>query len=400
MARAIASGSVDGAGEGSASYLRWFRAVAIASSLVFAIYAVWSWATAAFWPAKSDFVSFWAAGRLALTGHPELAYNIPAHHAAEQAVGPVLGLLPFAYPPPFLALVTPFALLPFGAAFFAWVGATVALYGWTVRRIAPLPYAFAIPAGYINLLIGQNGFLMSAIFIGGLLLVETSPWLAGALLGLMLLKPQLAFLLPVAMLAGREWRVIGAAIASALALLLVGATIFGAGSYAAFLQMLPSQAAFLQEGRLTWSELASVFALAHSLGASETAAMIVHSAIAVAAAALTARAWWVGSDYRIPILAAASMLISPYIWTYDSLLLVVPLGWMLRDRRHPYAIAAAWLCALLPIVNYYIPVSGPNLTSVAAIICLVALSADMRREGSGTETSRVSAESSMAPLAS
>jgi hypothetical protein len=269
-----------------------------------------------------------------------------------------------------------------------------------VRRIAPLPYAFAIPAGYINLLIGQNGFLMGAIFIGGLLLVETSPWLAGALLGLMLLKPQLAFLLPVAMLAGREWRVIGAAIASALALLLVGVSFFGVGSYAAFLQMLPSQAAFLQEGRLTWSELASVFALAHWLGASETAAMIVHSAIAVAAAALTARAWWVGSDYRIPILAAASMLISPYIWTYDSLLLVVPLGWMLRDRRHPYAIAAAWLCALLPIVNYYIPVSGPNLTSVAAVICLVALSADMRREGSGTETSRVSAESSMAPLAS
>jgi hypothetical protein len=398
MAESIVSGTDDAAGEGGAPFLRWFRAVAIAVALAFAIYAMWSWVTVGFWPAKSDFVSFWAAGKLTLAGHPALAYDIPAHHNAEQAVGPV-GLLPFPYPPPFLAFVTPFALLPFGAAFFAWVGATMPLYAWAVRRIAPLPYAFAIPAGYINLLIGQNGFLMSAIFIGGLLLVETSPWLAGVLLGLMLLKPQLAFLLPVAMLAGCEWRVIGGAIASALGLLLIGVSIFGVGSYAAFLQMLPSQAALLQDGRLTWSELASVFALAHSLGASETAALIVHSAIAVAAAALTARAWWIGSDYRIPILAAASMLISPYIWTYDSLLLVVPLGWMLRDRRHPYAIAAAWLCALLPIVNYYIPVSGPNLTSVAAIICLVALSADMPREGSGTETSRVSAESSMAPLA-
>jgi hypothetical protein len=400
MASAIVSGSVDGAGEGSASYLRWFRAIAVAFALVFAIYAVWSWATAGFWPAKSDFVSFWAAGRLALAGHPELAYDIPAHHAAEQAVGPVLGLLPFAYPPPFLALVTPFALLPFGAAFFAWVGATLALYAVAVRRIAPLPYAFAIPAGYVNLLIGQTGFLTSAIFIAGLLLVEASPWLAGAILGLMLLKPQLAVLLPVAMLAGRRWRVIGGAIASVLALLLIGVLISGVDSYGAFLQMLPLHVGFFRAGRLPWSELASVFALVRSFGASETAALIVHSAIAVAAAALTARSWWIGSDYRIPTLAAATMLISPYIWTYDALLLVVPLGWMIRDRRHPYAIAAAWLCALLPIVNYYIPVSGPNLTSVAAIICLVALSADMRREGSGTETSRVSAESSMAPLAS
>jgi hypothetical protein len=73
---------------------------------------------------------------------------------------------------------------------------------------------------------------------------------------------------------------------------------------------------------------------------------------------------------------------------------------MIRDRRHPYAIAAAWLCALLPIVNYYIPVTGPNLTSVAAIICLAVLAADMRRERTGNETSRVGAESSMAPFAS
>jgi hypothetical protein len=46
---------------------------------------------------------------------------------------------------------------------------------------------------------------------------------------------------------------------------------------------------------------------------------------------------------------------------------------MIRERRHPYSIAIAWLCALVPIVNYYTPFAGPNLTSVAAIICLATL---------------------------
>ena len=36
----------------------------------------------------------------------------------------------------------------------------------------------------------------------------------------------------------------------------------------------------------------------------------------------------------------------------------------------------AWLCALVPIVNYYSPIEGPNLTSVAALICLWALRAE------------------------
>jgi hypothetical protein len=386
MAKAVVTGT-GGMTGGGAPYLRWFRTVALAFSLVFAIYAVWSWATAHFWPGKSDFVSFWAAGRLALSGHPELAYDIAAHHAAEQAVGPVGGLLPFSYPPPFLALVTPFALLPFGAAFFAWVGATLLLYAWAARRVAPLAYAFAIPAGYINLLIGQNGFLFSGIFILGLTLVRSNPWIAGMVLGTLVMKPQIALVLPVAMLAGREWRVIGGAACSAAALLLLGLVLFGWSSYQGFFDILPQFVAFMREGRLTWDEMASPFALARSAGVPQQLALAIHGAIAAVAALVTARAWWLRLDTRVPILAAATLLAPPYLLTYDALLLVVPLGWMIRERRHPYSIAIAWLCALVPIVNYYTPFAGPNLTSVAAIICLATLAADARAKQTADKVS-------------
>jgi hypothetical protein len=257
------------------------------------------------------------------------------------------------------------------------MGSTTLLYAWAARRVTPLPYAFAIPATYINLLIGQNGFLISGIFILGLTLVRTNPWLAGAVLGTLVMKPQIALVLPVAMLAGREWRVVAGAACSAAALLLLGLILFGWSSYQGFFDILPQFVIFMREDRLTWNEMASPFALARSAGVPQQAALLIHGLIAAVVAVITARAWWLRLDTRIPILSAATLLVSPYLLTYDAVLLIVPLGWMIRQRRDPYAVAAAWLCALVPIVNYYVPVTGPNLTSVAAIICIAALS--MRR---------------------
>jgi hypothetical protein len=324
-------------------------------------------------------VSFWAAGRLTLAGHPELAYKIVSHHAAEQAVGPVRGLLPFPYPPPFLAIITPFATLPFGAAFLLWVATTAIFYIWAARRVAPLPYAMAMPPAYLNLLIGQNGFLMSGIFIWGASLVETNPWLGGAILGLMVMKPQLALLLPVAMLAGREWRVIGGAMLSAFALLLVGLLLFGWKSYQAFFAILPHYVEFLRDSRLPWHKLASPFALARFVGLAQTPALLIHSAIALIAAILTARAWRLRLDQRVPILATATMLIPPYFFIYDALLLIVPVGWMIRTGRYAFAIAFVWLCAFIPFLTYYSPLVAPNLISIAAMICLWVLHVDSRR---------------------
>jgi hypothetical protein len=368
-----------------APHLRWFRATAIAFSLVCLIYAVWAYWGTHFWPRVSDFVSFWAAGRLTLGGHPELAYKIVSHHAAEQAVGPVRGLLPFPYPPPFLAIITPFATLPFGAGFLLWVGTTATFYVWTARRVAPLAYAMAMPPAYLNLLIGQNGFLMSGIFIWGAALVETNPWLAGAILGLMVMKPQLALLLPVAMLAGREWRVIGGAMLSTSALLLIGLLLFGWKSYQAFFAILPHYVEFLRDSRLPWHKLASPFALARFFGLAQTPALLIQSVIASIAAILTARAWWLRLDQRVPILATATILVPPYFFIYDALLLIVPLGWMIRTGRYAFIIAFVWLCAFIPFLTYYSPLVAPNLISVAAIICLWALHVDSGRRGANGE---------------
>ena len=76
----------------------------------------------------------------------------------------------------------------------------------------------------------------------------------------MIIKPQLAVLLPVAVIAGRYWSAIPAAAASASALLVAAALVFGWDSYRGFLDVLPAYQSVLVSGRWPWEKLASVFA--------------------------------------------------------------------------------------------------------------------------------------------
>ncbi len=69
-------------------------------------------------PVGTDFVSFWTASRLSLMGHPNSAYDPIVLQAAERALFPtvVSGYFAFLYPPTFLLLCLPLALLPYSAA--------------------------------------------------------------------------------------------------------------------------------------------------------------------------------------------------------------------------------------------------------------------------------------------
>ena len=359
--------------------LRWHRAVATGFALLFLIIIVWSFIGNYLNPSGIDFISFWAAGRLVLMHVPSAAYSIQAHHAIEQSAVLKVGLIPFPYPPPFLALVTPFAMTSFETGFVLWVTITGLFYGFAASRAAPLNFAFGNAPTCVGSMIGQTCFLMAGIFILGLSLIGSAPFLGGAVLGLMLFKPQLALLLPVAMLAGREWRVIAGAVISTTLVLALGLVAFGPSAYLAFWNILPNYVAFLRDNRLPWYELASVFAVARSAGASQTLASLAHLIVALIATALTAHAWWLKQPSRIPILAASTLLISPYFFTYDCLLIVVPIGWFARQQSRPFLLAFVMACALVPIITSFSPWAVPNTMPLAAIACLYGLHVDKRR---------------------
>ena len=330
-------------------------------------------------PRPVDFLSYWAVAQMALEGRGEAIYDIAAHRSVEMSAVPIQGLLPFPYPPPFLLIVAPFGLLPYGVAFAAWVLVAGLLYVVAASRHFRPAFALAHPGVVSNGLVGQNGFLTSAIILLGTRWLEVRPLLAGAILGLMVIKPQLAVLLPVALVAGRHWHALAGAATSSLLLLAAALLAFGIGAYEGFLRILPVYAEFMSAGGWPWNEMASPFAFARYLGASAAVALAIHSVIAATAAMIVWRAWRRGWEGRVPILAAATILIPPYLFSYDALLLVLPLASLMVDRRRSWLVPIVWGLSALPLASNFGLYAGPNTITIAAIILLISMSVDAVR---------------------
>jgi hypothetical protein len=354
------------------SKLGWPKAVAIGFALLFVALAIWTAANNYLKPSGGDFISFWSAGRMALEGHAAVAYDIEAHRSIEQTIVPRVGLIPFPYPPPFLLVVAPLSIVPFGAAFVLWILLTGLLYAFAARRIIPLSFAMANPPLLVDYLSGQSGLLISAIFIGGVALVPSAPFTAGLMLGAMILKPQLALLLPIAMVAGREWRVICGAIISCAVLVLAGLVAFGPEAYQSFLQIVPQYLHFMRQNRWDWREFASVYALARYCGLRESAALTTQFLVAALAAAATAIAWLQDWEEKMPILAAGSLLMSAYLLTYDALLLIVPAAYFIAAKRWDI-VTLLWLLTGLPVLYLLKVYPGPNTLPLAAILSIALL---------------------------
>lgn len=356
----------------AADRLRWYRAVAwgfTISCIGYAAYGMWlNYAH----PAGVDYVSFWAAAKLALQGTPALAYDLAAHRSLELSIAKFEGWLPFAYPPPFLLVLLPLGIPTLWLSFAFWVAVTGGLYALAVRALTKGPYALANPTAHLNVLYGQTGFFTTGLFIGGTAYLDRRPFVGGAILGLMCIKPQLSVLIPVALVAGRRWRALGAAAVSAILFLWAGAVAFGVESYRAFLGILPAMMDAVRTGNMPMNQLASVYALLRYFYFPEAICQTAHVAVAAVAAVSTWIAWTRDSDARVPILAASSLLISPYIYAYDTLLLTVPMIFLLV-RGDGRAAATIWGLSLLSFVGLVTRLQIPNLLSIAAILALWAL---------------------------
>jgi hypothetical protein len=306
-------------------------------------------------PRATDFVAFWAAGKLVLAGQAADAYDWAIHKAVATANGiDINGHFTFQYPPTFLLLPPLLALVPYPAAMLVWITISLPLYLAAVRVItggwkATLA-ALAWPAVLWNAVVGQTGFLTAALLGAGIALVDRRPALAGICFGLLTYKPQFGLLIPVALIAGGRWRVIGWAALSTLVLCAVSIAVLGTSPWAAFLESASRiNDAILTSGGTDFSKLQSVYGYVRLLGGSAETAWAAHAAFVLSLAVFVAWIWRSGTafDLKAAALAAATILASPYAFIYDFVVLAIPLTFLGRagfsNRELPVVIAAALL---------------------------------------------------------
>ena len=287
-------------------------------------------------PLGDDFVNYWSGAYLALHGRAAEIYDPAAFHAFEQSVvGPQLGAYHYSYPPVLLVLTAPLALIPYVPALFVWLSAGWFAFYRALRLAMPgrgaLLFALATPAVFINAIAGQNGTWTAALFGGGLSLLERRPVLAGGLLGLLIYKPQLGLLIPVALLAGRHWRAFASACVTAGALLAASALWFGPDVWSEYLRNLAAlRQMILEDGSGVWHRFVSVFVAARRLGAPVEAAYLIQAIAGALACVAVAWVWFrdTRANIKNAVLLLGTCLATPYLQDYDLVFGALVVAWL------------------------------------------------------------------------
>lgn len=277
----------------------------------------------------NDFLAFYSAARLVWDRGAADAYNLSRLFSVEAAVSGTGVRLPFTYPPLFLLYAAPLAAAPYLPSLYAWIVATTAPFALVARRLSGLAALLVAlsPPVIQNAIDGQNGALTASLFAGGLLLLTRGrPVLAGIAFAFLAYKPQTFLLIPVCLLAAREYRALAAAVLAGAALLLASVAIFGVETWRAFLAIAPQQVAFVLHGDLPVARFPTVFMLVYR---ATGAALWANAAQAVSTlAAFALAAWcWRRTTALLPrslAFAAALPLSTPYLLEYDLAVWALP----------------------------------------------------------------------------
>lgn len=338
----------------------------------------------------SDFASFYAAGKLALAGTPQLAYDQAAHYLAQrQATGTDAPHQFFFYPPVYLLLCTPLAALPYLVAFGVFQVATLVTFVGTMRSLLRLQGAawllpvLAFPSVFWTIGLGQNAFLNAALFGGFTLLLERKPLTAGVLLGCLCYKPHFGLLAPVALLAGRQWRVIAGAAVTVAAFVGASVALFGWSTWEAYLAAISHSDQVYSSGAIDFAGIVTPFGAARLLGAAPSAAYAVQVVVSVGVVALIAAVWLraTSRNLRAATLVSATLLAVPLALLYDQMLLLIAIGWLLREAQRTGLLT--WeriiLLAIYPLALVSLPLGQSTHIPVGLLISLAVFGLCLRR---------------------
>lgn len=306
-----------------------------------------------------DFLNLYAGASLARDGVFAGMHVPEVQLQREREYAPQLKeLVPFVRPPFYALFLAPLAWLPFGPAFWAWLGMQVAVlfgtWAWAFRRWGADALIFGsmyLPTA-LGIAHGQDCVLILAIVLGAYALAQREQhFLSGIVLGAGLVKFHLFLLWPIMLLMQRRWRMLAGACAavtaeSLLSLILAGPS--GIAKYVALLRMTD-----LRHLSPSPELMINVRGLAMNVGIDSMFAAGLFTAVAVI---LTIAACWRAPLWRaVAAASAGSLLVAPHVYGYDAGLLLAGL-WLAmfesgkQSRSQGPRVTAAVLLTPVPML--------------------------------------------------
>ena len=280
---------------------------------------------------EGDFAVYYIFARVGIDHGWGSLYDYAAMRQEWLALGSAF-LYPALYPPPLAWFVAPFAALPFALGYALWNILLVAslLVTWLLTvppssrlvRLGHLAFAVALPSVAFGLLLGQVVIVVAAaVSISWWLLRHNRPLAAGLVLSLIALKPQLALMVPVALLVAGQSRVFVGWAAGSLVMLGAALATIGFGGLQTYAILLAGSAHYLG-AMMVYPQLTLPGLLGGGLGAALIQGLVI---------ALTLGLVWRrrGSGLEFPFAAGlcASLLIASFLHPQDVAVLL-PAAWL------------------------------------------------------------------------
>jgi hypothetical protein len=320
---------------------------------------------------ESDFRIWYSAGLIGSRWGWSRLYDMDAMHRAVEMVWPGSRVLPFANPPPAAWLMVPFTLLPFGPALLLWTLLSLALVVALSQAFASKSYwsriAFALSAlGFLPVFVMVEAGPLSPPVFGGiagciLLLRRGHQVWAGLVLSLIIVKPNVAVLVPLALLVAGHVRAFVAWLGATSFMVLVSVLTIGPHGVAAFVAV---EMEFAGLGYyLTYS-------LADLLGGS--VAYVIAATIIIALTLVAARVRR-KSDPGLVLSAGilGSLMINHHLTPADFILLLIPVWVGVVQAQPPQrriASAGLWAAGWTTSLGLAWPVAVLELAYIAVLV--------------------------------
>ncbi len=335
-------------------------------------------------PIGRDFAAFWSVGRLLLADGASALYDVTRfHQTLWEFFQEGFGRWP--YPPLYSLVLWPLGYMAYLPALLVWTlaGLLSLLAAVGARRPDPIR-VFALlllaPGVMTTILNGQNALFFAALVIAGMRLTSAYKVTAGLCFAVaaMVIKPQLGLLLPVYLLATRQWKVIFAAAGWGVLLIIISLAAFGVEPWRLFFTTALTGHASHMLGTHSRIGMPTVYMFLLLWGNHWLAAVgqaVVGAIVCIASWRFFAKRH--DRELQLAMLACATLLVTPYAFCYDLPLLslaVLPL--LPRAGRDPLALTALALVWMLPTLQLAFHIGA--LVIGMFFLCLLRLGAEER----------------------
>jgi hypothetical protein len=354
------------------------------TAALFAVFDLYQWALAyAGDRFHNDFTFYYAAARIGLAhGWPSI-YDLHLQQVELDAIGSgikIAELARYISPPPVAWAAIPLTVLPYPAAYWTWSALLLIALAITWHLASPGhgPWRvvhFAAAVGWLpviyGLQLGQPGiFVALGVAACYALLRAERPFWAGIALGALALKPQLAFLVPAALLLSGRTRAFWGSVLALGLLAAASGIALGPAGIAAYEARLSFAAGVPVNRELTIAPLVGSLA---SGAAPLALTRVIQAAIALWALLLTYRLRRRGPEWIFVPALIGGLLASPYLHL-DDLAMLGLAAWLYLRTSPP-----AWTFAFMLAVAFAaegLPFWGPLPLIVGELGALVLLSVE------------------------